>query len=87
MADFKEIVVGTVIGLVNTVEAEYATKLIAALKTDNEDYETDLKALYHGLTRLKKFTDKSKSKIDDVLVNPLYNAILDAAEDDNIELE
>lgn len=86
MSDLKEIIVGAVIGLVTKVETNYAEKLIQQLKTDNEDYPNDLKAGYLFLKRLKKATDKSATQIDDVLVNPLYEAVVRAASEDGIEL-
>lgn len=53
---------------------------------DPVHYESSLKAIHIGIVELKKITDASKSKFDDIFVNNALEAVEASAEENGVTL-
>lgn len=84
----EEIAVSFVLGAVKSVGQAEIGDLLDKFKELNppEDYENLLKGLHGNFSLLAKLAIKTKTKVDDGLIDFVLQAIEDAAEENNIQL-
>lgn len=88
MSRFKEIIVAAVIPMVKSVGKEELSNVLANIKEHNtpELYENTLKSIHSSFSLLNEVANKTKTKIDDCVVDLVLEAVAEAAEDDGITL-
>lgn len=86
--NFKEIFVAALLPAFKEVGKLEMAEVLAGIKEHNtpEVYENTLKSINSNFTLLKEITNKTKTKIDDGLVDIILESVKDAAEADGIEL-
>lgn len=85
---FQEIIVAAILPAVEAVGKAQLLEILKKIKTNNtpEVYSHTLKSVYSAFSLMKDLTTKTKTKLDDGVVNMVLEAVEEAAEDGNIEL-
>lgn len=85
---FQEILVSAILPAVEAVGKAQLLDILKKIKTNNtkEVYEHTLKSVYNAFKLMSELTGKTKTKIDDGVVNMVLDAVGEAAEDADIEL-
>lgn len=84
--DFQELIVAAVLPAVNAVAAQKIGEALDKVKDNNtpEVYEQGIRGLHAGLSLLATVTDKTKTKIDDKLVDGLLETVQTHGEENGI---
>jgi hypothetical protein len=88
MSSVKEIIVATIIPMVKEVGKLELKDVLSQIKAHNtpELYHNTLQGLYSDFSLLKEVTVKTKTKIDDGLVDLVLEAVTETAAADGIVL-
>lgn len=86
--NFQEILVGAIMPTIKTVEKAQLSDLLEKLKEaeTKENVENDVKALHGIFKRLDALAQKTKTKIDDNLIDGVVEALEEFADDNDISL-
>jgi hypothetical protein len=86
--NLKEILVSTFLPAIKAVGQAELSEILSKIKEHNtiEMYTSTLKSIHSSFTLLKEVAVKTKSKIDDGLIDMVLETIEQAASDDDIEL-
>ena len=86
--NLKEILVNTFLPAIKVVGKAELSEILSKIKEHNteEVYTSTLKSIHSSFTLLKKVAVKTKSKIDDGLIDMVLETIEEAAADDEIPL-
>ncbi len=88
MPKIKEIIVEAVLPAIKAVGKMQMINAISGIKQHNsmETYQNALKGLHASFSLLKEAAAKSKTKIDDGIVDLVLEAVWESAESDGIVL-
>ena len=88
MAKIKEIIVEAVLPTIKIVGKIQMTNVLSGIKQHNtaEIYSTTLQGLYSNFSLLKEAASKSKSRIDDGIIDLVLEAVQESASSDGIIL-
>jgi hypothetical protein len=88
MAKIKEIIVAAVLPAIKAVGKLEMESALSDIKQHNteENYKNTLQGLYSGFSLLKEATLKTKSKVDDGIVDLVLEAVMENANADGIVL-
>lgn len=86
--DFKEVAIAALMPVIKSIgkyEFEQVLQNIQAHNTANV-YENTLKSLHSNFKLLKEVALKSKTKIDDGIIDLVLEAVQEAADEDGVKL-
>ena len=88
MAKIKKIIVEAVLPAFKTIGKIEMTNVLSSIRQHNtsETYRNTLQGLYSNFSLLKEVASKSKTKIDDGIVNLVLEAVTESAEADGVIL-
>jgi hypothetical protein len=88
MSNVKEIIVATIIPMVKEVGKLEMIDVLSQIKVHNtpELYHNTLQGLYSNFSLLKEVTVKTKTKIDDGIIDLILEAVTETAATDGIVL-
>jgi hypothetical protein len=88
MSNVKEIIVATIIPMVKEVGKLEMIDVLSQIKAHNtpELYHNTLQGLYSNFSLLKDVTVKTKTKIDDGIIDLILEAVTETAATDGIVL-
>jgi hypothetical protein len=86
--NFKEILVGTLMPVIKSLGQAQISELLAKIKEHNTEelYINTLKSLYSSFSLLNEVAIKTKSKIDDGIVDMILDTVKDAADQEGVVL-
>lgn len=86
--DLKEIIVASVMPVVKIIGKSELEKVLQNIQDHNtpEVYANTLKSIHSSFLLLKEVAIRSKTKIDDGVIDLVLEAVEESAEDDNITL-
>lgn len=86
--DFKEILVATLLPAIKAVGKIQLSEIFAKVKLNNKPdvYANTLKGIHSSFSLLKEVALKSKTKIDDGIIDLVLESVQEAAEEDGITL-
>lgn len=86
--NLKEILVSTLLPAIKTIGKAQLAEVLAKIKQNNtqEVYENTLKSAYSTFSLLDVEAIKTKTKIDDGIIDIVLETVKDAADEDGIEL-
>lgn len=86
--NFQEILVNAVLPMVKSVGKAQLIEILGKIKENNtpEVFENTLKSVYSSFKLLKEVTIKTKTKIDDSIVDLVIEAVEESALEAGIEL-
>lgn len=88
MPKIKEVIVEAVLPTIKIVGKIQMSNVLSGIKEHNtpEIYQTTLKGLYANFTLLKDACSRSKTKIDDGIVDLVLEAVIEKADAEGIIL-
>lgn len=88
MANFKEILVNTLLPVIQAMASEQLVGLLNKYaENDKENYSKSVTSLYVVMDgHLEDLAKKSKGKIDDTLIQALKSAIEESADQNGVDL-
>lgn len=86
--NLKELAISILLPAIKEIGTAEIEDVLAGVKSHNtpEVYANTLKSIHSSFTLLKEATQKTKTKIDDGIVDLILAAVESAASDDDIEL-
>jgi hypothetical protein len=88
MPKFKEIVVGAMLPAIKAVGKAEMVAVLSGIKENNtaEIYRTTLQGLHSNFLLLKHAAYKTKTKIDDGIIDLVLEAVMESADDAGLVL-
>jgi hypothetical protein len=88
MSKFKEIIVSTFLPAIKEVGKIELEAVLASIRDNNnqEVYSNTLRSLHSNFSLLREASVKTKTQIDDGIVNLVLEAVSDRAEADKVSL-
>lgn len=86
---FNEILVTAFLPAIKAVGKAELSSILEKIQEHNsvEVYENTLRSVHSSFSLLKEVAVKSKTKIDDGLIDMILESVEEAAEDDGVELK
>jgi hypothetical protein len=86
--NFQEILVNAVLPMVKAVGKAQLAEILGKIKTNNteEVYVNTLKSVHSSFALLKEVAVKTKTKIDDGIIDAILESVSEAAAADDIAL-
>lgn len=88
MANIKEALIAMLIPAIKGIGKLQLSEVLSKIQEHNtpEVYENTLKSIHSSFSLLKQVAEKSKTKIDDGLIDMVLETVEEAADDDNVQL-